>query len=121
MLNLMCGSLLFSFLRKGISVLQISKVLLVCSTISFICCYFLQSNLFGILLSFFLFEICCGLYYPTAGSLRSLLIPESTRTTLMNLSRIPLNLLVVLVLIGVSVISPFSSLFTPHLKSNIIE
>jgi hypothetical protein len=48
-----------------------------------------------------MYEVCCGLYYPTISSLRSLSIPESIRSTVLNWFRVPLNICVVLVLLYV--------------------
>jgi len=53
------------------------------------------------LLGFCLFEFCVGIYFPTWGSLRSSVIPEESRSAIMNLFRVPLNLWVVLILINI--------------------
>jgi len=50
------------------------------------------------LVAFITFEICCGLYFPTAASLRSLIIPENSRSTIMSMFRMGLNILVVVAL-----------------------
>ncbi len=50
------------------------------------------------LLGFCLFEGCVGCYWPLIGNIRSELIPEEARSTIMNMFRIPLNLIVVAVL-----------------------
>ena len=51
-------------------------------------------------LMFCSFEVACGIFFPTYGTLRSLHIPESSRSTIMNIFRIPLNAVVLIVLIG---------------------
>ena len=56
-------------------------------------------NEYVVFLSFLVFELACGLMFPTYGSLRSTYIPEEHRTTIMNIYRIPLNLFVVGVLL----------------------
>jgi len=53
------------------------------------------------LLGFCLFECCVGVYFPTWGSLRSAVVPEESRSTIMNLFRVPLNFIVVLILINI--------------------
>lgn len=53
------------------------------------------------LLGFCLFECCVGVYFPTWGSLRSTVVPEECRSAIMNLFRVPLNLIVVLILINI--------------------
>lgn len=52
--------------------------------------------------AFNLFELCCGVYFPMAGMLRSKYVPEETRATVMNIFRVPLNLIVVAILMNVS-------------------
>ena len=56
-------------------------------------------NEYAVFLSFLVFEMGCGIMFPTYGSLRSTYIPEEYRTTIMNIYRIPLNLFVVIVLL----------------------
>ena len=53
------------------------------------------------LLSFFLFECCCGVYWPALGTMRSRYIPEEVRATVMNVFRVPHNLIVVVVLLKI--------------------
>lgn len=48
--------------------------------------------------SFVLFEACVGMFWPAIGTLRSAHLPESHRATIINLFRIPLNIIVCLVL-----------------------
>ena len=47
---------------------------------------------------FCIFECCVGVFWPAISSLRSVYIPEEVRSTMMNIFRVPLNLLVVLIL-----------------------
>lgn len=56
------------------------------------------------LLSFFVFEVCCGLYWPGMGTLRGRYIPDDIRSTVMNLFRLPLNFIVVVTLLYVSAV-----------------
>ena len=56
-------------------------------------------NEYVVFMSFLVFELACGIMFPTYGSLRSAYIPEEHRTTIMNIYRIPLNLFVVGVLL----------------------
>ena len=50
--------------------------------------------------SFFVFEACVGMYFPSIGTLRSRYIPDSHRSIIMNLFGIPLNVLVVSVFLS---------------------
>jgi len=53
--------------------------------------------------AFCLFEACVGMYYPVQGTLRGTLISNEHRATLSSLSRVPLNIFVVVSLLtGVS-------------------
>jgi MFS family permease len=57
------------------------------------------------LVSFFVFEICVGMFWPSISFLRSHYIPEEVRTTVMNIFRIPLNIIVVIVLFNIGKLS----------------
>jgi len=61
--------------------------------------------------SFNVFELCCGLYFPSIGILRSKFVPEDTRATIMNLFRVPLNLIVVLTLMKVNSVPFYVSFY----------
>lgn len=49
-----------------------------------------------LLAAFIVFEIAVGLYFPAMGTLKSKVVPEECRTTIYNIYRIPLNIVVVL-------------------------
>ena len=57
------------------------------------------------LVGFSAFELCVGIYFPTWGNLRGSIVPENLRATVMNLYRVPLNLIVVLVLLNIGAMS----------------
>jgi hypothetical protein len=54
----------------------------------------------ALMTSFFVFEGCVGMYFPSIGTLRSKYVPDSHRSVFMNLVGIPLNLLVVSVFLA---------------------
>lgn len=54
-----------------------------------------------LVLSFFAFEVCVGMYFPSIGTLRSRYVPDSHRSVIMNLFGIPLNVLVVSVFLSI--------------------
>lgn len=58
----------------------------------------MSSNVMVIMTSFIVFEVVVGLFWPGIGTLRSRYIPEEYRATIINLIRVPLNLIVCLVL-----------------------
>jgi len=53
-------------------------------------------------LSFLVFEVVCGMHWPLTGTLKGKYIPEESRSAVMNLMRLPLNLIVVVVLLKVA-------------------
>ncbi|KAJ3060859.1 hypothetical protein HK102_009334, partial [Quaeritorhiza haematococci] len=53
-----------------------------------------------VLLCFCLFELCCGIYFPTWGTLRASYVPNRIRATVSNIFRIPLNVGVVLLILS---------------------
>lgn len=58
-----------------------------------------------ILGGFCVFEVCCGIYWPSAGTMRSKFIQEEVRSTVMNIFRVGLNAIVVLVLVNIESLS----------------
>lgn len=54
------------------------------------------------LTSFFLFEVSVGIYYPSVGYLRGIVIPESHRASITNCFRLPMNVFICLVLLYVT-------------------
>merc|ERR1719231_1512035 len=52
------------------------------------------------LVAFLLFEGVVGCYFPALGTLKSKIIPDAQRSTIYNLYRVPLNVLVLLVLLS---------------------
>merc|ERR1712014_368135 len=55
----------------------------------------LFKDLVSVLCGFFVFETCVGMMGPAAGVMRSKVIPDAVQGRVMNLFRIPLNILVV--------------------------
>ena len=47
-----------------------------------------------------MYEFCIGAYYPCMGTVKGVLIPESQRAAIYNVFRLPLNLMVLLYLVG---------------------
>jgi MFS family permease len=61
-----------------------------------------SNSLLGLVASFFTFEACVGMYFPSIGTLRSKYVPDSHRSVIMNLFGIPLNVLVVSVFLSIN-------------------
>lgn len=111
MLAIMLGSSLFPKLTTKRSPAELMKTVMACAALTFLVPVF-TSNPYVCFLSFIAFEFCCGLYFPAAGSLRSTVIPEDSRTTIMSMYRMGLNLLVIFALKGTSYLpAQFTFLF----------
>merc|ERR1712100_294350 len=51
-------------------------------------------------MSFLVFEMTVGLYFPMMGTLKGIIVPEESRAAIYNLYRVPLNIIVVLSLVA---------------------
>ena len=65
----------------------------------------LTSNSTAVFVGFLVFEVCCGIYFPAMGRMRSTYISGEVRSTVMNVFRVGLNLIVVLTLINIDTLS----------------
>ena len=102
MVSIMIGSSIFSaLLNAGSSVETVYIGLLLLAMGSMAVCTLQQATGPMVLYSFLVFELCCGIYFPSAGTLRSRLIPEEVRSAVTNIYRIPLNIFVATVLLNV--------------------
>ena len=61
----------------------------------------MSSSVYICLFCFCFFEGTCGIYFPAMGMLKAEYIPDNTRSTIMNLARVPLNAIVCVTLIYV--------------------
>ncbi|GLC76548.1 hypothetical protein PLESTF_001795000 [Pleodorina starrii] len=62
------------------------------------------------LVAFCVFEVLVGIFWPSMMTLRARFIPEETRSTIINIFRIPLNLFVCIILYNVHLF-PLSAMF----------
>jgi hypothetical protein len=108
MICIMVGSSLFSIgIQRGISAHELLRGALVVGGVALSAP--LWSDDFQVLTGAFLvFEISCGIYFPSAGTLRGRVIPEKQRSAVMNVFRVPLNLLVTLVLLNVDQMTTYT-------------
>ncbi|EFA75523.1 hypothetical protein PPL_11027 [Heterostelium album PN500] len=107
MVCIMIGSSIFNMISKQASMTteRLACWIFGCAIGCMSIPYLFPTQSLLIYISFLVFEICCGLYFPTIGTLRSKYIPESARTSIMNYFRVPLNFMVVVVLSNISSIS----------------
>lgn len=102
MVCIMIGSIVFRVaLAHQWTPEKLAQPLLAAAAFSLLLPIFTSSQ-FVYFWAFNFFELCCGIYFPMIGTIRSKYVPEETRTSVMNIFRVPLNLIVVLVLHNVS-------------------
>lgn len=89
----MAGSSIFSILIGSIQVEKLGVFVFISATASF-ALMTMSSSSTGTFLAFLLFEITVGTYFPTMGTMKSMIVPESKRAAIYNLYRIPLNCIV---------------------------
>ena len=65
----------------------------------------LTTNATAVFIGFLVFEVCCGIYFPAMGRMRSTYISGEVRSTVMNVFRIGLNLIVVVTLINIDALA----------------
>jgi hypothetical protein len=56
----------------------------------------MTDQFYMILGSFLLVEACVGIFFAASGTLRSMIVPESSMAAVSNVFRVPLNILVVI-------------------------
>lgn len=109
MCAVMLGSTLFSLTTNILRISVIRKPVFI-HIIAAISCFVVAQCMMNtptihteglVFTMFVLFELCCGVFFPTYGSLKSTYVMEENRGCIMNLFRIPTNLFVVAVLIKV--------------------
>ena len=112
MASCLLGSSIFSHLtnKKKISTEKSATGMLALATLSMgmaavstssLSTFSAMAKFASIVASFFAFEACVGMYFPSIGTLRGKYIPDSHRSVIMNLFGIPLNVLVVSVFLSI--------------------
>lgn len=109
MASCLLGSTIFGQLvKKNVSTESFTSVMLSVATIAMGTAAWVTSSsnaitmpLAALVASFFAFEGCVGMYFPSIGTLRSKYVPDSHRSVIMNLFGIPLNALVVGVFLSI--------------------
>lgn len=64
-----------------------------------------------VLSAFVVFEVCCGTYFPCFGTLKGENLPERSRSTLMNMARVGLNVILLVVLVSADSLSNTAIIF----------
>lgn len=100
-----CGSFAFEALLSRWSASQLISPILGLAGLSLLGAAFAAragaSDALLAFAAFLVFELCVGLYFPCIGALKSETVPDSIRTLVYSLYRVPLNALALVVLLGV--------------------
>jgi ATP/ADP translocase len=72
------------------------------------------------LYSFLLYEVCVGMLYPTYSKIKSEYLPEKSRGTLMNIFKIPLNLIVIFLLLNMNTLFTLRQLLMINLGLSVV-
>ena len=100
MVCVMVGSGLFGIIRK-VSLSAVPLVLHALATLCLAAVAALNTNKTIVYAAFLGFEVSCGMFFPSYGTLRSTAIPEDVRSAVMNFARVPLNAFVIANLYGI--------------------
>lgn len=104
MVSIMVGSKIFEMVIEKRPVEQLSRWVFLVASIA-MAVPVLTANHTLQLAAFCAFEMCCGLYFPAVGTMRGRYIPEEVRSTVMNVFRIGLNVIVVVTLVNIDTLS----------------
>jgi len=94
MMCISIGGTLFAVVNRSVPVVTSSIFVYFVASISMIVPAY-TSSFFAVFFAFMVFETCCGVFFPASGTLRSMYLPGTCLSTIMNIFRIPLNILVV--------------------------
>ena len=97
MVAIMVGSKLFG-IAVGTYQAQLATlgaVAMAVGALAFWAIVWLELNAGGVLAAFVLFELACGLYFPAVGTQKGKLVPESVRSTMTNIFRMGVNIIVI--------------------------
>lgn len=94
MVCITAGGLIFSIALRVTTVEKCIIVILVLQMVALVIPVFFKS-LVPVFASFLLYETGVGMYFPCGGMMRSKVIPDALQSSIMNIFRVPLNILVV--------------------------
>jgi len=93
MVSCMAGSSVFSIAMESMKPEQLAVPVFGVATCAFGIIVF-STHATTTFLAMNLFEMCVGLYFPSMGTMKGMIVPEDKRAAIYNLFRIPLNLIV---------------------------
>jgi hypothetical protein len=100
MCAMMLGSMIFTYqssLRSGFFYTSSSMVLMITLTVAALC-FVLPVIIRNEAITFWcfcIFEVCCGVYFPSMANLKEKIIGDGVRAKIYGIMRIPLNVFVV--------------------------
>ncbi|CAJ0603253.1 unnamed protein product [Cylicocyclus nassatus] len=98
MVAAMMGSSLFKLLTKTGHPENFMRFVLLLSAACLAVPVIAPTSVVLVFIAFLVFEVCVGIFWPSMGCLRGAYVPEETRSTTINLFRVPLNLIVIIIL-----------------------
>ena len=93
MVSCMAGSSIFSIAMETMKPEQLAVIVFGIAA----CAFLLVVSLTNATMTFLamnLFEMCVGMYFPSMGTMKGMIVPENKRAAIYNLFRIPLNFIV---------------------------
>lgn len=91
-----CFRVLFNVYKKSFNVSKIISLIAVSSMFLIIC----TNSYNNIFIGYIIFEVSIGMFYPTFSKIKSEYLPEEYRGTLMNVFKIPFNIINILLFIS---------------------
>ena len=87
------GSSIFSIAMETMKPEQLAVIVFGVASSAF-AMVVLSRNATSTFLAMNLFEMCVGMYFPSMGTMKGMIVPEDKRAAIYNLFRIPLNFIV---------------------------
>ena len=98
MIFCLLGTRVYAYLAKTMPVEQIGLLIMLASGACHLTVYLFSSVQIRFV-AFLVFEACVGLYFPMMGTLKGDIVPEDMRSTIYNIYRLPLNVIVLMPLL----------------------
>ena len=98
MIFCLLGTRVYAYLSKSLAVEEIGLLVMLVSAACHLTVFLVQ-NVQVRFVAFLAFEACVGLYFPMMGTLKGDIVPEDMRSTIYNLYRLPLNVIVLMPLL----------------------
>ncbi len=89
----MAGSSIFSIAMEKLKPEQLAVIVFGVASFAFLMVSY-STSATSTFLSMNLFEVCVGMYFPSMGTMKGMIVPEDKRAAIYNLFRIPLNFIV---------------------------